>query len=123
MLAAALCFGLHTWTGWFFLRPAAVAALTLGASLLLPQFKGPTRWGDFSYGTYILQYPIVQLMVAAGLFRVHPWATVLLVFVIVAIAASLSWFFVEKPSLAHSRSRRLRREALGEAANFPPAVP
>jgi peptidoglycan/LPS O-acetylase OafA/YrhL len=123
MLAAALCFGLHAWTGWFFLRPASIAALTLGASLLLPQVKGPTRWGDFSYGTYILHYPIIQIIVAAGLFHSHPWTTVLLVLIIVAIAAILSWFFVEKPSLAHSRSRRLRREALGEAANFPPAVP
>jgi peptidoglycan/LPS O-acetylase OafA/YrhL len=123
MLAAVLCFGLHTWTGWFFLRPAAIAALTLGASLLLPQVKGPTRWGDFSYGTYILHYPIVQLIVAAGLFTVHPWVALLLTVTIVAIAATMSWFFVEKPSLAHSRSRRLREAALGETANFPPAVP
>jgi peptidoglycan/LPS O-acetylase OafA/YrhL len=123
MLASAVGYGLHVWTGWFFLRPASIAALTLGASLLLPQVKGPTRWGDFSYGTYILHYPIIQLIVAAGLFNVHPWRAFALTLILVAIAAPLSWFFVEKPSLAHSRSRRLRRAALGEAANYPPAVP
>jgi peptidoglycan/LPS O-acetylase OafA/YrhL len=123
MLASAAIFALHTWTGWFFLRPAPVAALTLGASLLLPQIKGPTRWGDFSYGTYILHWPVIQLVVAAGVFIDRPWLGVCLVVLIVAIGAPLSWFFVEKPALTHSKSRRLRRAALGEAANFPPAVP
>ncbi len=123
MAASALAFALHTWTGWFFLRPAPVAALTLGASLLLPHIKGPTRWGDFSYGTYILHYPIIQLLVAAGVFAFNPWLGTGFALLIVAIAAPLSWFFVEKPALTHSKSRRLRRAALGEAANFPPAVP
>jgi peptidoglycan/LPS O-acetylase OafA/YrhL len=95
----------------------------LGASLLLPQVKGPTRWGDFSYGTYILHYPIIQIIIAAGVFNAHPWAALLLTVASVAVAASLSWFFVEKPSLAHSKSRRLREAALGATPNYPPAVP
>ena len=123
MLASALVFGLHTWTGWFFLRPAAVAALTLGACQLLPHVEGPARWGDFSYGTYILHYPIVQSIVAAGLFRTNGWLGLCTVVVFVACAASLSWFLVEKPSLAHSRSRRLRQAALHQTANYPAAVP
>jgi peptidoglycan/LPS O-acetylase OafA/YrhL len=123
MLIAALCYGLHAWTGWFFPRPLSIATLTLGASLLLPRIKGPTRWGDFSYGTYILHYPIVQIIVAAGLFSAHPWAALLLTLAIVAVVAALSWFFVEKPSLAHSKSRRLRQAALGATPNYPPAVP
>jgi peptidoglycan/LPS O-acetylase OafA/YrhL len=123
MLASAACFALHFFTKWYFPRPAAVAAFTLGASLLLPQIKGPTRWGDFSYGTYILHYPIVQIVVAFGLFALHPWLALLLSVCVVAVAATLSWFFVEKPSLAHSKSRRLRREALRDIPNYPPAVP
>ena len=123
MLAAALCYGLHLFTGWFFPRPIAIATLTLGASLLLPQVKGPTRWGDFSYGTYILHYPIIQLIVAFGLFNAHPWGALALAVCLVTLAAVSSWFFVEKPSLAHSRSRKLRQAALGAAANYPPAVP
>lgn len=123
MAGAAVCFGLHVWTGWFIFRPVAISALTLGACLLLPQIKGPTRWGDFSYGTYILHYPIIQVAVAAGLFRAHGWGALLVILVIVGFAASLSWFFVEKPSLGHARSRRLRQSALGATPNFPPAVP
>jgi peptidoglycan/LPS O-acetylase OafA/YrhL len=123
MAAAALAFALLEWTGWFVFRPLSIPALTLGACLLLPHVEGPARWGDFSYGTYILHYPIVQLMVAAGLFRVEPWLGLFTTLLLVAFAAFISWFVVEKPSLAHSRSRRLRQAALGVAPNYPPAVP
>lgn len=123
LLASALLFAVHAWTGWFVLRPFAIAGLCLGVSLILPQVKGPTRWGDFSYGTYILHYPIVQLMVEAGQFNVHPWAGLLLTVSLVAIAAVLSWNLVEAPSLARAKSARLRAEALGVGLNYPPAAP
>jgi peptidoglycan/LPS O-acetylase OafA/YrhL len=123
MLAAAAAYGLHVWTGWFVFRPLAISALTLGACQLLPHIEGPARWGDFSYGTYILHYPIIQLIVAAGLFNVHPWLTMAGTIVVVACTACFSWFVVEKPSLAHSKSRRLRQAALHQTANYPAAVP
>lgn len=123
VLGAAVLYALHAWTGWFALRPVAVGVLTLGACLLLPQVKGPTRWGDFSYGTYILHYPMVQLLVEGGWFRLHAWAALLATVLLVGTGAVLSWNFVEAPSLAHARSRRLRHEALGATANYPPAAP
>lgn len=123
MLAAAATYGLHLWTGWFFLRPFAIAGLTMGACQLLPHIEGPTRFGDFSYGTYILHYPIVQLVVAAGVFNLHPWLGMAGTILLVTCAALLSWFFIEKPSLAHSKSRRLRQAALHQTANYPAAVP
>jgi peptidoglycan/LPS O-acetylase OafA/YrhL len=106
--AAALLWAAHVATGWFVFRPAAVATLTLCACLLLPVVKGPTRWGDFSYGTYVLHWPIIQLIVAAGLYASHPWGALILTFLAVAIGAVLSWFFVEKPSLALAHSRRIK---------------
>jgi peptidoglycan/LPS O-acetylase OafA/YrhL len=114
MLGAALLYALHVSTGWFFPRPAAIATLTLGASLLLPTVKGPTRWGDFSYGTYVLHWPIIQIVVAVGLYRTHPWAAMAVTLIALAIAAPLSWFFVEKPSLAlvHARRSKSRQTAV-----------
>jgi peptidoglycan/LPS O-acetylase OafA/YrhL len=107
-VGAALLYLGHIATGWFVLRPAGVATLTLSASLLAPTIKGPTRWGDFSYGIYVLHWPIIQLFVAAGLYRNHPWAALAISVVTIAIAAVLSWFFVEKPSLALAHSRRIK---------------
>ena len=123
MLGAAAVFALHLATGWYALRPAPVALLTMGACLLLPPFKGPTRWGDFSYGTYILHYPIVQCLVAAGAFAWSGWLGLGATLVLVTGAAIFSWFVIERPSLAHAKSRRLRQSAFGAAPNFPPAVP
>ena len=123
MLGAGAMFGLHLLTGWYTLRPAAVALLTMGACHLLPEFKGPTKWGDFSYGTYILHFPIVQCVVAAGVFAWSGWAGLLLTLALVMAAAAFSWFMIEKPSLAHAKSRRLRQAAFGATPEFPPAVP
>jgi peptidoglycan/LPS O-acetylase OafA/YrhL len=109
-VGAALLWGAYVATGWFVFRPAAVATLTLSACLLLPVVKGPTRWGDFSYGTYVLHWPIIQLIIAAGLYNSHPWLALALTFIAVAIGAVLSWFFVEKPSLALAHSRRIKTE-------------
>lgn len=107
-VAAILLYLGHLTTGWFALRPAAVATLTLSASLLAPTIKGPTRWGDFSYGIYVLHWPIIQLFVAAGLYRAHPGLALVLTVITVAIAAVFSWFLVEKPSLAFAHSRRIK---------------
>jgi peptidoglycan/LPS O-acetylase OafA/YrhL len=106
--AAVLLWVAYQATGWFVFRPAAVATLTLSACLLLPAIKGPTRWGDFSYGIYVLHWPIIQLFVAAGLYRSRPWIALALTLVTVAIGAVLSWFVVEKPSLALAHSRRIK---------------
>src|SRR5215469_13768830 len=97
--AAGLLLALHKYTGWFALRPAAIATLTLSAALLLPVVKGPARWGDFSYSTYVLHWPILQLVVAAGVFAVHPWGGLALAFLVIAVGAVISWFLVEKPAL------------------------
>jgi peptidoglycan/LPS O-acetylase OafA/YrhL len=107
-LGAVLLWFAHVGTGWFVFRPAAVATLTIYACLLLPVVKGPARWGDFSYGTYVLHWPIIQLLVAAGLYRTHPWAALVLTVTAIAIGAVLSWFFVEKPALAFAHSRRIK---------------
>ena len=110
MAAAGLCYGLSFWTGWFVFRPLAIVPLTLGAALLLPVFRGPTRWGDFSYGTYVLHWPIIQCIVATGLFQVNPWTAAAITVLLVAVGAAISWFFVEKPSLAraHAHTTRLK---------------
>ncbi len=107
-VAAVLLWIAYQATGWFVFRPVAVATLTLSACLLLPVVKGPTRWGDFSYGTYVLHWPIIQLVVAAGIYRTRPWLALALTLVAVAIGAVVSWFFVEKPSLALAHSRRIK---------------
>jgi len=96
VVPAALAYVLHAYTGWFFPRPFAFTVLVLAFSLLMPEIKGPTRFGDFSYGVYVLHYPVVQTLVAIGLFASSPWLATGLVTVIVAVLAVFSWYFVER---------------------------
>jgi peptidoglycan/LPS O-acetylase OafA/YrhL len=96
VLFSIVCYLVYVYTGYYPLRPIFVSVITLFASLSLPQIKGPTRWGDFSYGTYVLHWPIIQTVVALGLFRHSPWLAFSIVLTAVCIAASLSWFLVER---------------------------
>lgn len=107
-LAAIISWFIYVGTGLFVFRPLAVSTLTLAAALLLPAVKGPTRWGDFSYGTYVLHWPIIQIVVAMGLYATRPYLALALTLLLTAIGAVLSWFLVEKPSLALAHSRRIK---------------
>jgi peptidoglycan/LPS O-acetylase OafA/YrhL len=102
--ALALYFATYFIDGYA-LRPLAVPVLVLAFCLLLPAMKGPTRWGDFSYGIYLAHWPIIQTLVAFGLFARWPYPALGAAIALVALTAGLSWFFVEKPMLGLGRKR------------------
>ncbi len=96
----------------FVFRIVGVSLATLCVGLLLPVFKGPTRYGDFSYGTYVLHYPLIQAFVALGLFTASAWAGMTACAVAVLILSVLSWNLVEKKFLRRQRVRRLTLEPI-----------
>ncbi len=59
------------------------------------------RYGDFSYGIYIIHFPVVQLLVAWGVFG-HPWLGLACAAVTILIGTLFSWHLVEKPFLKRS---------------------
>ncbi len=68
------------------------------------------RLGDYSYGTYVLAFPIQQLLVwRFGI--AQPLALFALTFVVTLPLASLSWHYIEKPALALKERLRARRLA------------
>lgn len=83
--------------------PMALAIVVL-ACALFGYLGNLERYGDFSYGIYILHFPIVQLLL------LHPWfAAHAGVFVAVVVSGALGgafllWHLVEKPYLAASRN-------------------
>jgi peptidoglycan/LPS O-acetylase OafA/YrhL len=60
------------------------------------------RFGDFSYGIYILHFPILQTMIQFGLFAWSPFGGLALACATVLAAAALMWHLVERPFLARS---------------------
>ena len=65
-----------------------------------PKLRLPSidRFGDFSYGLYLYAFPIQQSVVSVRP-EIDPIMLVIISTILSMIAAVLSWFIVEKPSL------------------------
>ncbi|HEX2565811.1 MAG TPA: acyltransferase [Burkholderiales bacterium] len=92
------------------LQPLMLGILVIYAAVRLPHLGNFARFGDLSYGVYILHFPVIQALVAAGLFAAAPWTAFGVAAALVALLALASWHWVEKPFLA-SRSHYRRAEA------------
>jgi peptidoglycan/LPS O-acetylase OafA/YrhL len=77
-------------------------------------FGNFSKYGDFSYGVYILHWPILQTLISFGLVTTLPPAVFLLVSIgSVAVAAVLLWNFVESKFLARSSHYRQAEQSAG----------
>lgn len=100
LLAASYAFDLN------YLYPLALAGCVFYAAFGLPYLGNATRLGDLSYGLYILHFPLIQLLVHAGLFASSPWAALAVLLAVAPAAAWLSWHLVEAPALKARLPRR-----------------
>jgi peptidoglycan/LPS O-acetylase OafA/YrhL len=107
LLARAV--GSPTLTLW--IEPAALGGLVLWAAFGMRYLGNFGRRGDLSYGIYIIHFPVLQAMIAAGLFATRPWLALAGATVVVLALAALSWHLVEKPFLR--RSSHYRRAEAG----------
>ncbi len=65
-----------------------------------------SKYGDFSYGTYIVHWPVLQTLIAFGAVRLGPLAFLFLSVSSIFLAAFLMWNLVEKRFLATSSHYR-----------------
>ncbi len=98
---AALALSLaHPWL--FVLKPAALAMLIFLAAYKTPVVYDAGKHGDFSYGVYILHFPIIQALVAAGVFAASYAGGAALAICLTALSAFGLWRFVERRFLLPS---------------------
>lgn len=64
------------------------------------------KYGDFSYGVYIVHWPVLQTMIVFGLATYNPAVFLLLSLFFIGVAALLMWHLVEKRFLASSSHYR-----------------
>lgn len=83
------------------LEPFALATVVVffGLFLHLGNFG---RYGDFSYGVYILHFPIIQVLLQTGWFTHNPWSYLIVVVSLTACSAVVMWHLVEKRFLFRS---------------------
>lgn len=125
--------GMTMWLMWDRLKPAPwglfgggaiILALTVWSDALMPLRgiglglviaglafgRGPqvnaARYGDVSYGLYIIHFPIVQTLIAAGVFAFHPALGLVASFIIVLALSFAMWHYVEKRALRQSSHYR-----------------
>jgi peptidoglycan/LPS O-acetylase OafA/YrhL len=60
------------------------------------------KYGDFSYGVYIVHFPVIQLLLQSGWFRESPWFFLMAVVAITLAGAIALWHLVEKRFLLRS---------------------
>ncbi len=99
----------------------AFAYVCLYAVVRTPWLRHRPR-ADLSYGMYVYHWPIETLLVLAGATALTQAGYTLLAVFLAGLAATLSWYLIEKPALSHKSmpfpsrlSRRRRREPAREA--------
>lgn len=83
------------------LEPLSLATLVVFFGLF-PYLGNFGKYGDFSYGAYILHFPIIQLFVQMGWFNESPVLFLVSVVSFVLLGAFLMWHLVEKRFLFRS---------------------
>ncbi len=102
LLAAAAAYLIGLGDAAVAVEPLALGTIIVYFATHLRYLGNFGRFGDFSYGVYIVHFPIVQTLVALGLFRQSAALGLLVSTVLVLVAAYLSWHLVEKPWLRKS---------------------
>ena len=69
-------------------------------------FGNFSKYGDFSYGVYIVHWPILQTLIVFGLARFNAVIFLLVSLSLISLAASLMWHLVESRFLASSSHYR-----------------
>ena len=93
--------------------PAAEVGRALGLGLVavwlaigIPRVFDPARFGDLSYGIYIVHFPIIQAVIAAGLFAGSIAVGFAASLGLALVAALLLWWLVERPALRRDSAYR-----------------
>nr|WP_274604061.1 acyltransferase [Sphingomonas sp. CFBP 13720] len=80
------------------LRPVGLGLLVLGAAYG-PWLGNWSRYGDFSYGIYIVHFPIIQTLVALRVLEDRPWLLLLFCYALAVLVSVPLWHLVEKQFL------------------------
>jgi peptidoglycan/LPS O-acetylase OafA/YrhL len=118
LIASLGIFVAHFFYPLSFLEPLTLAVLVvfLGLYGYLGNFA---KYGDFSYGFYLIHFPIIQLLVYLQCFQRAPLASLLAVCGMSLVGAVVMWHGVEKRFLSKTTHRQSSR--FSDSAFVPPA--
>ena len=97
---------------WLIFEPGLLLIFILFLATRFYHLGNFNKYGDFSYGIYILHFPILQILISYHLFDNFYMGFLICSAAIVILLAILLWHFVEKPFLKNN-SHYLNREKFG----------
>ena len=87
---------------WIIIEPLVLAILVISIACVMPYLGHFGKYGDFSYGIYIVHFPILQTLNYYGSFSKAPWIALAISSLLTLSVAFLLWHFIEKPFLRKS---------------------
>jgi peptidoglycan/LPS O-acetylase OafA/YrhL len=87
---------------FWILRPWIFGIFVIAFATLVPCLGKFSKYGDISYGIYIIHFPIIQLCVSFGLFKNSAILGLIVSLILVLFLAFLLWHTIEKPFLSRS---------------------
>jgi peptidoglycan/LPS O-acetylase OafA/YrhL len=57
------------------------------------------KYGDFSYGTYIIAWPVQQTIIYVFYNNIHPLVLIIFTLIVTLPLAVISWYLIEQPAL------------------------
>ena len=93
---------------WGVVRALGFGCVLICIAIGVPRIFDAARFGDLSYGLYIVHFPIIQILVALGLFVANPLVGLAAAALASVSAAFLLWHLVERPSLRADSAYRVR---------------
>ncbi len=88
-------------------RALGLGVVAIGAAIGLPRLFDAARLGDLSYGVYVIHFPVIQAIVAIGLFAASPWLGLGAAAAAVLVGALAMWWLIERPALRADSAYRL----------------
>ena len=85
------------------LEPIALATVIVGVAYGFRWLHIFNRMGNFSYGIFLVHFPIIQICIHYGLPRYSLPLTLVLVTLLSTVIGILSWRYIEKPCLYRPR--------------------
>ncbi len=82
-----------------FLKPVALSIFILFIAYNFKALNTFGKYGDFSYGIYLIHFPVIQALIEFGVFPQNPAYFLAISIVLVLVLGICSWHLVEKPSL------------------------
>lgn len=102
VVLAIASFILQAWLPWIAVEPIALGIVVVYFACIFPCIGNFGKYGDFSYGMYIVHFPILQVLISFGLFKESPWLMLGSAGLLILTVAILFWNFIEKPFLRKS---------------------